>query len=176
MNLYRKEQGFTLVEVLLAVVIFSILMTGLYTALSTAASIWRDSETYTAYYQRGRVAAAILSTELRGTYEPSLSDRRLNPSAPSSAPLAAGKTQDLRVKVSYISKKDVIRFVACIKPVLEKLKARKELGVFSFFEVYTALALKYFLEEKVDFLVLECGLGGRLDATNIITPLVSVIT
>lgn len=46
----------------------------------------------------------------------------------------------------------------------------------SFFEVITALAFAYFAKEKVDIAVIETGIGGRLDATNVITPLVSVIT
>jgi dihydrofolate synthase / folylpolyglutamate synthase len=46
----------------------------------------------------------------------------------------------------------------------------------SFFEVLTALAFLYFAEEQVDLAVLEVGLGGRLDATNIVEPLVSVLT
>ena len=46
----------------------------------------------------------------------------------------------------------------------------------TFFEVVTAMAFLYFKEKKADFVVLEVGLGGRLDATNVITPLVSVIT
>jgi dihydrofolate synthase/folylpolyglutamate synthase len=46
----------------------------------------------------------------------------------------------------------------------------------SFFEILTAQALLYFAEEKVDVAVLEVGMGGRLDATNIVEPLVSVIT
>ena len=46
----------------------------------------------------------------------------------------------------------------------------------SFFEITTALAFHYFAEQKVDFVVIEVGLGGRLDATNVITPLLSVIT
>ncbi len=46
----------------------------------------------------------------------------------------------------------------------------------SFFEITTALAFLYFYEQKVDFAVIETGLGGRLDATNVITPLVSIIT
>ena len=46
----------------------------------------------------------------------------------------------------------------------------------SFFEVLTALAFLYYAEEKVDIAVLEVGLGGRLDATNIVEPLISVIT
>lgn len=47
---------------------------------------------------------------------------------------------------------------------------------YSFFELTTALAFKYFEEEKVDFAVIEVGLGGRLDCTNIISPILSVIT
>ena len=46
----------------------------------------------------------------------------------------------------------------------------------SFFELTTAMAFKYFAEQKVDYAVIEAGLGGRLDCTNIITPVLSVIT
>jgi dihydrofolate synthase / folylpolyglutamate synthase len=46
----------------------------------------------------------------------------------------------------------------------------------SFFEVLTAVAFLYFAEQKVDFAVLEVGLGGRLDATNIVEPLISILT
>ena len=46
----------------------------------------------------------------------------------------------------------------------------------SFFEITTALAFHYFAEQQVDFAVIEVGLGGRLDSTNVITPLLSVIT
>ena len=46
----------------------------------------------------------------------------------------------------------------------------------SFFEVTTAMALKYFSDKRVDIAVIEVGLGGRLDCTNIITPILSVIT
>ncbi|MBV9276223.1 MAG: bifunctional folylpolyglutamate synthase/dihydrofolate synthase [Verrucomicrobia bacterium] len=46
----------------------------------------------------------------------------------------------------------------------------------TFFEITTALAFLYFLEERVDLVILETGLGGRLDATNLVTPLVSVLT
>ena len=46
----------------------------------------------------------------------------------------------------------------------------------SFFEITTALAFYYFAKQKVDFAIIEVGLGGRLDSTNVITPLLSVIT
>ncbi|MEW6653793.1 MAG: Mur ligase family protein, partial [Bacteroidota bacterium] len=46
----------------------------------------------------------------------------------------------------------------------------------TFFEITTALAFKYFEEQKVDYAVIETGLGGRLDATNVIEPVASIIT
>jgi dihydrofolate synthase/folylpolyglutamate synthase len=75
----------------------------------------------------------------------------------------------IRVNGKKISKKRVIDFVKDIKTLPIE-------GGFSFFELATALAFKYFEEKKVDFAVIEVGLGGRLDCTNIITPELSVIT
>lgn len=46
----------------------------------------------------------------------------------------------------------------------------------TYFEILTVLALKYFVDEKVDYVVLEVGLGGRLDATNIVNPVLSILT
>lgn len=80
------------------------------------------------------------------------------------------------IKSNLISKEDVVRLIKEMQPQLEKLRFSRELGALSFFEVYTALAFKYFLERNVDFVVLETGLGGRLDATNVTSPLVSIIT
>ena len=51
-----------------------------------------------------------------------------------------------------------------------------KLGYPTIFEVITAIGFSYFKEKEVDFLVLEVGMGGRLDATNVVTPVVSVIT
>ena len=75
-----------------------------------------------------------------------------------------------------ISEADVIRFVEQIKPLLEEVSAHPEFRAPTFFEAVTAIALQYFREQKVDVVVWETGLGGRLDATNVVTPLVSVIT
>ena len=65
-----------------------------------------------------------------------------------------------------------------IKAFLPKLFSfiEKESIQPTFFELLTALAFAYFAEEKVDIAVLEAGLGGQLDATNIVTPILSVIT
>ena len=79
----------------------------------------------------------------------------------------------IRVNGKMISKKRVIEFVEDLKASL--LEGGLE-GGYSFFELATALAFKYFEEQKVDFAVIEVGLGGRLDCTNIITPILSVIT
>lgn len=79
----------------------------------------------------------------------------------------------IRINGKMISKKRVIEFVEDLKASL--LEGRLE-GGYSFFELATALAFKYFEEQKVDFAVIEVGLGGRLDCTNIITPILSVIT
>jgi dihydrofolate synthase/folylpolyglutamate synthase len=59
---------------------------------------------------------------------------------------------------------------------IEKHKIFFEANDMSFFEMSVGLAFDYFAKEKVDIAIIEVGLGGRLDATNVITPLVSVIT
>lgn len=76
-----------------------------------------------------------------------------------------------RIKIDgkYISRKYVVEFVEKNKAVFEKIKP-------SFFEITVALAFDFFAKEKVDIAVIETGLGGRLDSTNIITPILSVIT
>ena len=59
-----------------------------------------------------------------------------------------------------------------LKPDINAYNQNSRHGPLSFFEVYTVLAFVYFKEQKVDFAVLETGLGGRLDATNVVSPLV----
>ncbi len=75
----------------------------------------------------------------------------------------------IRINGKPISEEYVVDFVEQERSFFEPLHP-------SFFEVATALAFKYFHDEKIDIAVVEVGLGGRLDCTNIITPLVSVIT
>lgn len=76
-----------------------------------------------------------------------------------------------RIKINgeCISKEYVIEFVNQEKSLFEKIHP-------SFFEATTALAFKYFAEQHVDYAIIEVGLGGRLDCTNIITPILSIIT
>lgn len=75
----------------------------------------------------------------------------------------------IRVNRECISEERVIRFVEKEKSFFEPLQP-------SFFELTTALAFLFFAEQNVDIAVIEVGLGGRLDCTNIITPILSVIT
>ncbi len=79
----------------------------------------------------------------------------------------------IRVNGIPVSEEYVIRFVEDFKHLNSK---RIHHLSPSFFELTTALAFKYFADEKVDIAVIEVGLGGRLDCTNIITPILSVIT
>lgn len=75
----------------------------------------------------------------------------------------------IRINGTPVSKDYVVDFVANNKSFFES-------NSLSFFEMTVGLAFQYFNEKKVDFGVIEVGLGGRLDSTNIITPMISVIT
>ena len=75
-----------------------------------------------------------------------------------------------------ISKGELAGLINKLKPKISKYNKISRYGPLSFFEVYTALAFVYFKEKKIDFAVLETGLGGRLDATNVVSPLVCAIT
>ncbi|MEW6170270.1 MAG: folylpolyglutamate synthase/dihydrofolate synthase family protein [Candidatus Omnitrophota bacterium] len=87
------------------------------------------------------------------------------------------KTPDSKLEFEgMISKKELSNLVTKLKPIIEKYNKHSIYGPLSFFEVYTSLAFMYFKEKKVDFTVLETGLGGRLDATNVVNPLVCAIT
>ena len=76
-----------------------------------------------------------------------------------------------RIKVNgrYISRRDVIAFVQNNREAIERIQP-------SFFELCVAMAFDHFARAQVDIAVIEVGLGGRLDSTNVITPLLSVIT
>lgn len=75
----------------------------------------------------------------------------------------------IRINGQMIPEEYVVDFVETERSFFEPLHP-------SFFEITTALAFKYFADEAVDVAVIEVGLGGRLDCTNIITPVLSVIT
>jgi dihydrofolate synthase/folylpolyglutamate synthase len=76
-----------------------------------------------------------------------------------------------RIKINgeLISKRDVVQFVETHRSFIEQLQP-------SFFEITVAMAFDHFARQQVDIAVIETGLGGRLDSTNILEPLLSVIT
>ena len=78
-------------------------------------------------------------------------------------------TERIRINGREIPKRKVTSFINKQKGFLEKQKL-------SFFEMTVGLAFDYFANEKVDIAIIEVGLGGRLDSTNIITPEIAVIT
>ncbi|RLD85958.1 MAG: bifunctional folylpolyglutamate synthase/dihydrofolate synthase [Bacteroidetes bacterium] len=75
----------------------------------------------------------------------------------------------VRINGEEITENYIVDFVADNKSFFEKLKP-------SFFEMTVALAFKYFADENVDVAIIEVGMGGRLDSTNIISPELSIIT
>jgi dihydrofolate synthase/folylpolyglutamate synthase len=81
----------------------------------------------------------------------------------------------VQVNGELISREDFARIVTQIRPHIEAL-AQTDLGQTTEFELKTALGFLYFAERKVDFACVEVGLGGRLDATNVVQPTVTVIT
>jgi dihydrofolate synthase / folylpolyglutamate synthase len=80
-------------------------------------------------------------------------------------------TERIRVDGEQMPKRDFSRLVARLKPLVGRMKEKP-----TFFEATTAIALKYFADRKVDVMVLEVGMGGRLDSTNVIPAEISIIT
>ena len=85
------------------------------------------------------------------------------------SPHLVSLTERIRINGKPISEEEVAAFVAQHRSFLDEVQP-------SFFETMTAMAFDYFVREKVDIAVIETGLGGRLDSTNVLTPLLSVIT
>lgn len=82
----------------------------------------------------------------------------------------------MRVEGRLISEDEVAELLPEVRAVVDTLQARGEFGPFNTYQVATALMFLYFARQSVEHAVLEVGLGGRLDATNVTHPLVSVIT
>lgn len=75
----------------------------------------------------------------------------------------------IRVEGSWIGEAEIVRLVERWRPLIESLQC-------TFFETMTGLAFRHFADAGVEAAVIEVGLGGRLDATNVITPFLSIIT
>ena len=82
-------------------------------------------------------------------------------------------TERIQIDRRNISEADVAKLVEQMRPWLKAFPKGEEP---TFFEAVTLMALLHFAAEKVDLVIWETGLGGRLDATNVVTPLASVIT
>lgn len=78
-------------------------------------------------------------------------------------------TERIRIDGREISDRRLVRYVEAIRPAVESRHA-------TFFEATTCVAFQYFADEAVDIAIIETGLGGRLDSTNVLIPLASVIT
>ncbi len=78
-------------------------------------------------------------------------------------------SERIRINGKKISDRLIAEYTSILKPTILETKA-------TFFEATTAIAFKYFADEKVDIAIIETGLGGRFDATNVLTPLLSIIT
>ncbi len=81
----------------------------------------------------------------------------------------------VRIGSRLISEEEFASCMSLVKSAVEELSCKGYIKP-TFFEAYTSLAFAYFYQKKVDFAIVEVGLGGRLDATNVIEPLVGIIT
>lgn len=72
----------------------------------------------------------------------------------------------IRINGDMITQIALTRLICRIEPFVEKMGKNKP----TFFEIFTALAFRHFADQKIDIAVVECGLGGRLDSTNVLSP------
>jgi len=83
-------------------------------------------------------------------------------------------SERILLKGQEISEDDIASLVTEVKPVVDDMIREGQSP--TFFEIVTAMAFLFFSRKKIEYAVVEVGLGGRLDATNVVTPMVSVIT
>jgi dihydrofolate synthase/folylpolyglutamate synthase len=112
---------------------------------------------------KGSTAAAIESALIKGGYNVGLY----------TSPHLIDFKERIRVNRYEIDEESVVEITGLLREKKEELKVNCEI---TFFEYVTALAFYYFMQKKVDIAIIEVGMGGRLDATNVLTPLTSVIT
>ena len=82
----------------------------------------------------------------------------------------------IRVNGEMIPNDDLVRLLSAVERADERQAAEEGGRQGTFFELTTALAMKWFLDQQVQLAVLETGMGGRLDSTNVVTPLLTVLT
>lgn len=91
------------------------------------------------------------------------------------SPHLSSFTERIVIDGKQVGRQDVVKIVEEIKPLVDQISLDSK-GPLTFFELATSIAMKYFADNQVDFAVLEAGMGGRLDATNVVHAPVSVIT
>ncbi len=106
---------------------------------------------------KGSVSAMIANILIKAGYKVGLY----------TSPHIRRATERIQINNQEISKDELSKLINTIKPLIDTQ---------SYFEVMTAIAFKYFKDKEVDFVVLETGMGGRLDATNVCESIISVIT
>ncbi len=91
------------------------------------------------------------------------------------SPYIISFNERIQINNEYISDEDILKYANLIYPVIKQVETELQ-DELTEFEVITLLSFVYFKDKKVDYVVYEVGLGGRYDATNVITPLASGIT
>jgi len=76
----------------------------------------------------------------------------------------------IRINNNEISRQSLINYLMALRPIFDSVEE------ISTFEIITALAFKYFADQQVDIAIIEVGMGGRLDATNVVQPIVTIIS
>jgi dihydrofolate synthase/folylpolyglutamate synthase len=115
---------------------------------------------------KGSTAAMITSILKRAGYRVGLY----------TSPHLLSYTERIRLDGEPITEDEWVRLTEVVKPEVEAVNAEGTYGELTTFEIYTAMAFVCFRDARVDYQVIEVGLGGRLDATNVVKPLVCVIT
>lgn len=115
---------------------------------------------------KGSTAAVLHSILQRANYKVGLY----------TSPHLVSFQERMKINSGYITQDEVCALLKRLKPAIQKIAHTEGYNHPTFFEVITTMAFLYFYEKDVDFAIMEVGLGGRLDATNVCKPLVSVIT
>jgi len=110
---------------------------------------------------KGSVSSIISSILINNNYKTALY----------TSPHLINVNERMSINNQPISNSDLCSLISKLKNICTELEIKP-----SYFEFITALALLYFYEKQIDICILEVGMGGRWDATNIVTPLISVIT
>ncbi len=137
---------------------------GLQNTRTILASVGNPHETFPSIHiagtnGKGSTAAFLASIAMEGGYKTGLY----------TSPHLLRFTERIRINGKEIAQRRLVGYAKLLRPAIESVRA-------TFFEATTCIAFQYFADEEVDLAIVETGLGGRLDATNVLVPLISVIT